>query len=377
LRGVVGFHGKESVMRACFSPVRIVCLLTVTFATAFASMAHAAKIEAVEGKHYNLSKQHGPWMIMVASFLPNSDDATPDDESSASQAADELVLELRKLNLPAYVYKVNGDDGMISTVDRLGRGDRRKNLRKLTSYGVIAGNYDSADDRLAQKTLEYIKKLKPTTLDNRTDVVWYGKSGEFPLHNAFLSPNPLLTAEEVASRKGVDPLLLRLNANENYSLLENHGQYTVQVAMFTGRRVLAGSASSRRQESSDEGRMSPLDVAADEARDLATALRVNRKIEAYVWHDHYQSIVTVGSFKTPSDVDLRETVQKFKAKDQLNVKTGFQESTPELLWIPDPEDGGATTRMWAFMPQPVVMTVPRINPRASQIASAAERRASR
>jgi hypothetical protein len=241
---------------------------------------------------------------------------------------------------------------------------------------VIAGNYDSADDKLAQKTLDYIKTLKPTTLTGRTDVVWYGKSGEFPLHNAFLTPNPLLTPEEVAARRGIDPLLLRLNSDESYSLLENKGQYTVQVAMFTGRRVLAGSASSRREEANDPTKMSPLDLAAKEARDLATALRVNRNIEAYVWHDHYQSIVTVGSFQTSSDGELRATIEKFREKDKINENTGRFERSPELLWIPDAEDGG-TMRMWAFMPQPVVMPVPRINPRSSQMARGGERRTTR
>jgi len=367
-------------MPALISPNRVIIgmsLVLLNCTSALTRAVHAGRIEAVEGKHYELMKQHGPWMIMVASFLPNADDAAPDDEATAENVAHELVFELRKLNLPAYVYKVQGDDGVITTVDRLGRGDRRKNLRKLTSYGVIAGNYKSADDKLAQRTLEYIKKLRPRTLEGRSDVVWYSKSGEEPLHNAFLTPNPLLTPEEVAAKKGVDPLLVRLNSSENYSLLENKGQYTLQVAMFSGRRTVAGSASARRMESRDDGRLNPLDMAADEARDLATALRTGWKIEAYVWHDHYQSIVTVGSFQSANDPELRAIIERFRAKDQLNRQTGYYESTPESIWIPDTEDGGQTTRMWFFMPQPVVMPVPRIHPRSSlQIARATERDAS-
>ncbi|MBX3443930.1 MAG: hypothetical protein KF774_16095 [Planctomyces sp.] len=344
-----------------------ICLTAAIGLAAVIPARAASKIEAVEGKRYQLTREHGPWMIMVATFHTSAADGQTVEGKSPENAAADLVLELRKRNLPAYVHKITAGSEMVRTVDRTGRDDVRKNLRMVTSWGVIAGNYPSLDDPLAQKTLAYVKQLKPRCLDQESGVVWYAKAGEGPLRNAFLTTNPLLSEEEIKARQGIDPLLIRLNSDDNYSLLENKGQYTLQVAMFTGRKVLANTLASQRTSIGvEDGQASPLDLAAQEARDLTLALREFRKIEAYVWHDHFQSIVTVGSFSGPDDPKLREAYELFRAKEKFVQKSGQIEEVPETFYPPSRTGNGV--QMWAFMPQPVVMPVPKMRARVASAA---------
>jgi hypothetical protein len=345
---------------------RIGFLLVSVLVLTAVSPAHAGKIEAVPGKRYDLTKQHGPWMIMVATF--HSYQADIDEGKPPEQAANDLVFELRQRNLPAYIYKVEGDNRMTETLDDNGRPERKKNLRKLTTWGVMAGNYESLEDELAQKTLAYVKKLRPKSLDASSGVVWFAQAGDGPFHNAFLTPNPLLSSEELAGRQSVDPLLVKLNTAENHSLLENKGEYTLQIAMFTGRRMMQGSASSQLTGfRNEEGRLNPLDLAAQDAHDLAEALRKYRNYDAYVWHDHYQSIVTVGSFSSPNDPKLKAIFEIFKAKPKgkVNKLTGLPEPEPEVFTVN--EDRNSPTKMWALMPQPVTISVPRIKPRSAAL----------
>jgi hypothetical protein len=355
-------------MRPVRFPFQIAIILL-----ALSSGVSAAAIEAIPGKKYELSKANGPWMVFVATYHPteahgNEEAKTPEQ---AAKAAGDLVLELRQRGLPAYVYPVVAGEGTIQTFDKLGQTNVKKSLRKVEAFGVIAGNYDSIDDELAQKTLQYIKKLKPKCMDRESGMVWYAPKGEGPFHSAFLSANPLLTDEEIADyqarNKGVDKLLLQLNAGESYSLLENKGEYTVQVAIFTGRQVMLGGSASQttRLPDDDVGEENPLDLAGKKARHLASALRDLRKIEAYVWHDHYRSIVTVGSYQSPRDVGAMETIELFRAKDKLNPKTNRIEPTPEIFWINGKGPDAGTSEIWAMMPTPVAIRVPRVKPRSS------------
>lgn len=347
-----------------FRPIQLLTVSLMAFSAV--TPAQAGKIEATPGKRYDLTKQHGPWMVMVATF--HSYQADIEVGKPPEQAANDLVLELRQRNLPAYIYKVEGDNRATETLDDNGRPERKKNLRKLTTWGVMAGNYESLEDELAQKTLAWIKKLRPKSLDASSGVVWFAQAGDGPFHNAFLTPNPLLSSEELASRQSVDPLLVKLNTSENHSLLENKGEYTLQIAMFTGRRMMQGSATSQLSGfRSDEGRLNPLDLAAQDAHDLAESLRKYRNYDAYVWHDHYQSIVTIGSFSSPNDPKLKAMFDIFKAKPKgkVNKRTGLPEPEPEVFTVN--EDRNSATKMWALMPQPVTIPVPRIKPRSTSM----------
>jgi hypothetical protein len=325
----------------------------------------AGRIEAVAGKKYELTKAHGPVMIMVETFRRSANEGAEEDAKTAEQVAHELVFELRsKNNLPAYVYRVNAEDGLIETVDRRGNKDQRKNLHKVESFGVIAGNYPSLDDPLAKETLAFVKKLKPQCLSPENGIVWFAKAGQGPFQKAFLTINPLLSPEESKSRMAADAkpdtLLIKLNSAVNYSLLENKGKYTLQVAMFTGRKVMEGTVAAQKTNFFDVERINPLDVAAIDANDLTLALRQHRGREAYVWHDHYHSIVTIGSYDSKTDPEIQKDVELFRAKPKLNPVTNVTEIQPEHMWIEKTGKNQDTTRMWAFMPEPLLIPVPQM-----------------
>lgn len=332
--------------------------------------ARAARIEAEAGKRYSLSKNHGPWMIMVASFHTTAENGETQVGKTPEEAADELVLELRKKGIPAYVHSMQPADEPIITVDRNGREVRRKNLRQVTSIGVLAGNYPSLDDDVAQRTLKWIKDYSPECLE---DGVVFEKTEErpTPLAAAFLTINPLLTPEEIEAFKGVDTFVLRLNHSERNSLLDNEGRYTLVVATFGGKSGIQtplGVGGFGRDIKPDDD----LDVAAQEARDLAEALRSTENVEAYVWHDRYHSIVTVGSFDSNSDPAAAALTRRFGANQQTTALVPKFSNTVQYLAIdgngrkiPDIQNMNATVlpegfRMWAFDPTPHLMAVPRV-----------------
>ena len=118
--------------------------------------ALADKIEAVKGKKYELSKQNGPWMIMVVSMAEPPPEYRADGPGPLEAAAD-LVYELRKKNIPAYAFEQKEAFEPLSAFDRNGRTVRRGVKTRDNRICVIAGNYPSAEDSVAQKTLTFIK----------------------------------------------------------------------------------------------------------------------------------------------------------------------------------------------------------------------------
>jgi len=339
-------------------------IAAVIAAVSAASVAQAGRIDAVAGKKYELTKAHGPVMIMVETFRRSANEGE-ENAKSAEEVANQLVYELRsKNNLPAYVYRVTAEDSVIETIDRRGNKDQRKNLHKVESFGVIAGNYPSLDDPLAKETLAFVKKLKPQCLSPENGIVWFAKAGQGPFQKAFLTINPLLSAEEAQARMSQstkpDTLLIKLNSSVNYSLLENKKKYTLQVAMFTGRKVMEGTLAAQKTNFFDVERINPLDEAAIQANDLTLALRHHRGREAYVWHDHYHSIVTVGSYDSKSDPQILKDMELFRAKPKMNEVTNQMEVQPEHMWIENTGPKRDQTRMWAFMPEPLLIAVPQM-----------------
>jgi hypothetical protein len=194
--------------------------------------------------------------------------------------------------------------------------DKEKARRpELTEVAVLVGNYQSADDEEAQRALRKIKFAAPQCLEvkegqqtHQTLTGWrmiqrqvYEAIGSEkkklgPMGHAFVTTNPLLPAEYFAPKNTVDPLVLQMNKNAEFSLLECPGKYTVQVATFKG-NVVIKQDEIKAIESGEKQMKSELDEAADKAHRLAKALRM-KGYEAYEFHDRYASIVTVGSFNS-------------------------------------------------------------------------------
>ncbi len=340
-------------------------LLAVLMATA--SLAQAAGIEADPNKSYPLSKNRGPWMIMVATFHTTDASGETDEGKTPAQAAQELVLELRQLGMPAYFYEYEPQQERITVTDDLGREERRKNLRRIKSTCVLAGNYRDINEKLAQDSLVWIKKLKPKCLSQG---VYFEptKGRNSVLSRAFLTPNPMLTPAEMekAQQQMTDPLLVRLNSGERHSLFENRGEYTLVIARFYGKygNVMEKDVDKFIADAFSNDKYS-LDNAAESARELVTVLRGNfdkeetqfNNVDAYIWHDHNESIITVGSFTSPDDPAVNQYLKRFgPAMRPAGGSMRFQAAHLGVSGFGPKRD---QNRLWLFEPTPVLMRVPR------------------
>lgn len=341
----------------------------------------AGAIEAVKGKQYRLTKEHGPWMIMVASFRNVTESDRKKKGLSAQEAADEVVYELRKWGLPAYTFSQDAQKGEIKTTDRLGREDMRTFTAQRDMICVIAGNYPSQDDKVAERTLQQIKKFMPKFMEDKASgAIYRKKDGKGPFGNAFMTINPLLDPAEVAQKKP-DRDLLRLNHDIHNALIDNPGKYSIQVATFTGRSVtpVANSSLADHPEDFDLRLQSGRDATtgmmranlgdiSEDAAQLAKALRTlktekfPRGVEAWVYHDRFESIVTVGSFDNPNDPRIAQLIQAFGAKTVKDPTTGQDVVVGEVLTPTERQIAqrrGASV-MWVFDPQPRLIEVPQL-----------------
>jgi hypothetical protein len=303
-------HAEEDSMR---KPLFSTLLLAASCGLFAASVADAAKpwellipftrVEAVAGKQYKLTTDHGPWMILASSF------AGPGAEKQANQ----LALELREdFNLESFVHVKTYDftepvEGL--GLDRYGRPKKmvHANAAKFDEIAVLVGHFESVDDPKLEKVLNKLKHAHPACLDitkNKSTTQRFigfrelyrkltpdeDKQSKGPMGNAFVTRNPLLPREYFVP-DGLDPLVERMNRDVEYSLLKNPGKYTVKIATFRG----ATTMQLDQIEQNGKELPSKLEQAAIKANKLTVALR-KQGVEAYEFHDRYESVVTVGSF---------------------------------------------------------------------------------
>lgn len=264
-------------------------------------------VEADPNANYELTDKHGPWLILCASF------SGPD----AEQQSQDLVLELRqRYQLEAFKHRRTYD--FTEPVVGLGVNPtggpkimRHRQDERFAEIGVLVGHFQSVDSPHVPRALDRIKHLRPESLDfaarNGSSQRFVGlrdlyrrispaedKRTKGPMGSAFVTRNPLLP-ESYFAPKGVDSLVVRMNKGVKHSLLKNPGQYTVKVATFRGDSSFnpADAAAPIRRGSQP----TKLELAAERANKLTESLR-KRGVEAWEFHDRYESIVTVGSFDT-------------------------------------------------------------------------------
>ena len=294
------------------------------------------KVEVDTKKDYTLTEKNGPWMIMATSFS---------GESSEVEAR-KLVLELRRdYQLPAYAHHQEYDysEPVVGLgVDKFGNPRKMKHLNGAVAeeWAVVVGNFKSCEDPDATLALERIRSApiksmsselpkagKPVSVSmmreyyrklTRTEE----KKPRGPLGKAFITRNPLLPKEEVA-KGALDPFVKELNQGVEHSLLQNKGKYTVQVATFRGATAFNEKEFN---ESLSKNRSTPkIDEAAMKASKLVAALR-KQGAEAYVFHDRFESLVTVGSCndlgsetfsgRTELRPEIAAVIEKYQAKRQ-------------------------------------------------------------
>jgi hypothetical protein len=383
--------------------VRTLKLITLTAVVSalLLTVSPVQAIENVKGKPYHLTPKHGPWMVMVTSFRNIRDRDLKTDGLTAEEAAAELVYELRNAGIPAYAYSQDAIKGEIDVTNRLGREDHRIYAAQRDMICVLAGNYESIEDKVGQKTLAYIKRFQPKFLKDpkngailRPDAAQRG-----PLAGAFMTINPLLKPDEVVQRH-VDKETKYLNSGIQYPLVKNPHKYTVRVATFEGKSATPlGNSSFRGRESLFDAKLrNPmglnLDRAGVDAANLAAFLRTTKaKLkgqfgnsgidEAYVFHDKFQSIVTIGGFDSPDDPRIRMIARyygpklvpdtsllsatKFTPEARASVTDEELDRLPKIITthteqlLPDNADPNALPlQIWTFDTEPKVIPVPQI-----------------
>jgi len=343
-------------------------LLIVLLVNSISGTGLRAKIEADPSKVYSVTKQHGPWMIMVTSLRGDDDTSA----AAANKAAQALVLELRQKGIPAYVYSQSGELEEIASFDRNGKTVKRFVAAQRNRVCVLAGNYRygnspeaEKDAKLAESTLAWIQKFHPKALESGSYRPTPGRPG--PLSRAFLTFNPLLSEEEIkVMALKSDPLIRTLNADREYNLLDNKAKYTLVVATFSGasQHVVTGDRNVAAKAARDfEQRISKrvtLDDAAENAWKLVRTLRHQEKMEAWIFHDQYRSVVTIGSFDSPNDPRIVQLQQKFGAKVVKDPRTRQDVTVVENIRLKG-KSANEHQGEWMFDAFPQLMNVPKIN----------------
>ncbi len=199
-----------------------------------------AKIEAVQGKRYDLTTKHGPWMIMVAALRDVPAERRIDGGLSAWEAADKLVYELRLKGIPAYTFLQSMEVGQLDDYSSDASGqNKRKFISRHEAIAVLAGNFNSPDDKTAKVILTYVKKeFQPSFLKEKSNggifAVTPGRPS--PLSRSHMTVNPLRSASDV-KQNTINPLTRKLNSNMVHSLLKNEGEYTLRIATFRGSAI--------------------------------------------------------------------------------------------------------------------------------------------
>lgn len=313
------------------------------------------KLDTSPDKEYPLTEDKGPWLILCSTFLG------ADAETQAKQ----LVLELRRdYKVAAYIHEQKIDLGGTMTgrgLDKYGRPKQMKHAKsgEREEFAVLVGDFPSGDDPEAKRILEKIRYAKPDCLNpenidkagqknSRALSGWRAMTAGLswdkddvksrgPMGKAFMVTNPMFP-DDYFKPKGIDPIVEKMNENVEYSLLKSGGKYTVRVATFNG------SAISMPKEVADieSGRKtlkSKLEQAALNAHLLTIALR-EKGYEAYEFHDHASSIVTVGSFasygtprqdgKIEINPEVHQIMQTFGGK-QVPGQNGITNFAPRSV----------------------------------------------
>ncbi|MEC7565830.1 MAG: hypothetical protein VX738_09125 [Planctomycetota bacterium] len=261
------------------------------------------KVDADPQADYRVTEKQGPWMVLATSF----------HGYGAEQLAQSLVLELRRdFKLEAFSHRRSYDfTNRVQGrgVDKFGKPKTMVYSKghKFDEIAVMIGNFESVQSEDAQELLEKVKTMQPKCL-NRTEEegtsqVYAGlrmlqnkinlnpeRHHRGPMGRAFITRNPLIP-DEYFTQNALDPFVERLNDGVEYSLLDNPGKYTVQVATFRGKVVYDIEKSYDKNAKVTDA----LVQAGEDAHQLVVALR-KQNIEAYEYHDRNESVVTVGSF---------------------------------------------------------------------------------
>jgi hypothetical protein len=152
-----------------------------------------------------------------------------------------------------------------------------------------------------------------------------------PFLSSFVVPNPTVPPEQVKKDDGPDPLLEKLNAGESYSVYKCRKPWTLAVAVFQSPTIVQTADSDnfigKLMGDSSADRLS---AAALNAHNLAELIRTQWKLEAYVFHTRYNSVVAIGGYDRKDDPQLLQMEAKFRfhVRDQVAAQVFLSNPLP-------------------------------------------------
>ena len=327
---------------------------------------------------YMLTKNHGPWLIMATVFAN-------ENAEIAYQRAEDLVKELRANKMKAYIYKKENREETVESRprwvyplerDENGETVERRDEVKLTTkarylnktvtteYAVMVGDFrmdsrDKAEEKRVADALKRVREMSPKSMQGNQSSHPLFREGDAqrsgkPMQFAFMTPNPMLPSENFI-KTGLDETVLNANKDiKKHSLLDCPGKYSVQVAVLKGastlnqQKILHAMTDKDAEFSTDQ----TLGEADEKAVKLCNSLR-KKGYEAFVFRDHYASIVTIGSFDSIGetvnneiqlDPQIEMIIKRFSATcDASKGLAGIQrvtldgipfDITPKIIVVP-------------------------------------------
>lgn len=257
---------------------------------------------------YSLTSQNGPWMVMATVFADY-------DEKVAYDKALKLVQELRQNRMNAYIYAKKQesdttearphwvyDKNDLSKPPTISTTYKYLNKSAKWEFAVLVGDFKNITDDAAEKMLKKVRLMNPRCLGGQPTHPLFSmtesrQNSGLPLAKAFLVTNPMIQKSPNAASQ-LDKVVLEANKNiKRFSLLDCPKQYSVQVAVLKGVTTLNQQQIMRMQrgDAVDIKTKQTLEEADEKAVRMCELLRA-KGVEAYVFRDHYASIVTIGSF---------------------------------------------------------------------------------
>lgn len=275
-------------------------------------------------KDIAVSPAHGAWLVCVITYTGDH----------APRLTRQMVSELRtRYKLSAFAYNYAAEEKRkeyervkafiekqrdafrqagLSTDQPI----RIKRARIAENTGVFVGGYRSEVE--ARRALEAIHKLDPghlprELLDKKAGPGWNPETKKVeqqlvyvnPFQRAFVVHNPTVKVERSAPSDALDlASLKKLNSENSFNLLKCSKRYTLVIKQFQVPTALEERNLAKGFLSKALGRGSYKDYAAENAHNFAVALRKS-KLEAYVLHTKFASIVSIGGYDSLEDPNLR------------------------------------------------------------------------
>ena len=302
--------------------------------------------EPIDG--FLLQKENGPFMVLAYTFTG------PD----AAKYAQVLTMELRqRFKLPAYIWfarvqpnrsNIYGIQPTAPSFARNGDMAPPERYRMYDQAAVLVGNCKTIDE--TTKLLVQVKKLKPECL-TKLPTIFTNRQGK-GLYRATQTTNPFQANQNLYPGRGgpvknggeinitefvqkfdqnrkVDPMVKRMNAGPQ-SVYRNKGEFTLQVAEFSGRAATWATLEKDPVNISTKTgiKESPLMTAHEDAENLAKALNKSKTLKgfrAYVYHTLTSSMVTIGDFNAENDPSAQALVNSLPAVSTELVRSRVTE----------------------------------------------------